>query len=139
MLPHAAQSAWYRGTILSTNFDSGVEMWTRQLLCIADAVGFPIDGQAGFQLTGDLTVHGVTREVTWQGVATFTKDQVATKSVGGRIAASEFMNEPTFGAMGGAPKGYDAASYGRDVEVFRSFLRKTAPDTLFLGPGRRGD
>jgi len=62
-----------------------------------------------------------------------------TKSVGGQIAASEFMNEPTFAAMGGAPKGYDAASYGRDVEVFRSFLRKTAPDTLFLGPGSVGE
>src|SRR5580692_3894562 len=62
-----------------------------------------------------------------------------TKSVGGRIAASEFMNEPTFAAMGGAPKGYDAASYGRDVEVFRTFLRKSAPDTLFLGPGSVGE
>src|SRR5580693_4726572 len=62
-----------------------------------------------------------------------------TKSVGGRIAASEFMNEPTFAVMGGAPKGYDAESYGRDVAVFRSFLRKTAPDTLFLGPGSVGE
>ena len=41
--------------------------------------------------------------------------------------------------MGGAPKGYDAASYGRDVAVFRTFLRKTAPDTLFLGPGSVGE
>ena len=41
----------------------------------------PLDGQAGFQLTGDLTVHGVTREVTWQGVATFTKDQVAGRAM----------------------------------------------------------
>ena len=77
-----------------------------------------------------------------QGV--WTSDQARelfeyTKSVGGRIAASEFMNEPTYAAMGGAPKGYDAASYGRDVEVFRSFLRKTAPDTLFLGPGSVGE
>lgn len=32
-----------------------------------------------------------------------------TKSVGGRIAATEFMNEPTYAAMGGAPKGYNAA------------------------------
>lgn len=62
-----------------------------------------------------------------------------TKSAGGRIAASEFMNEPTYAAMGGAPKGYDAASYGRDVEVFRTFLRKTAPNTLFLGPGSVGE
>ncbi len=62
-----------------------------------------------------------------------------TKSAGGRIAASEFMNEPTYAAMGGAPKGYDAASYGRDVAVFRTFLRKTAADTLFLGPGSVGE
>jgi heparanase 1 len=77
-----------------------------------------------------------------QGV--WTSDQARqlfeyTKSAGGRIAASEFMNEPTYAAMGGAPKGYDAASYGRDVSVFRTFLRKTAPDTLFLGPGSVGE
>jgi heparanase len=62
-----------------------------------------------------------------------------TTSIGGRIAATEFMNEPTYAAMGGAPKGYDAASYGRDVAVFRTFLRKTAPDTIFLGPGSVGE
>ncbi len=42
-----------------------------------------------------------------------------TKSIGGSIAAAEFMNEPTFAAMGGAPKGYDAAAYGRDIAAFR--------------------
>ena len=62
-----------------------------------------------------------------------------TKSLGGRIAATEFMNEPTYAAMGGAPKGYDAADYGRDVAAFRAFLRKTAGDTLFLGPGSVGE
>src|ERR1700687_1056141 len=77
-----------------------------------------------------------------QGV--WTSDQARhlfdyTKSIGGKIAATEFMNEPTYAAMGGAPKGYDAASYGRDVAVFRTFLRKTAPDTLFLGPGSVGE
>ena len=77
-----------------------------------------------------------------QGV--WTSDQARqlfdyTKSAGGRIAASEFMNEPTYAAMGGAPKGYDAASYGRDIAVFRPFLRKTSPDTIFLGPGSVGE
>ena len=62
-----------------------------------------------------------------------------TKSVGGRIAATEFMNEPTYAAMGGAPKGYDAAAYGRDIQVFRAFLQKTAPGTVFLGPGSVGE
>jgi heparanase len=77
-----------------------------------------------------------------QGV--WTSDQARqlfeyTKSAGGRIAASEFMNEPTYAAMGGAPKGYDAASFGRDVADFHTFLQKTTPDTLFLGPGSVGE
>jgi hypothetical protein len=37
-----------------------------------------------------------------------------TKAAGGQIAAAEFFNEPSFAAMGGAPKGYDAAAYARD-------------------------
>jgi hypothetical protein len=74
----------------------------------------------------------------------WTSDQAGklfgyTKSIGGRIAATEFMNEPTYAAMGGAPKGYDAADYGRDVAAFRAFLRKTSPETLFLGPGSVGE
>jgi hypothetical protein len=39
------------------------------------------------------------------------------------------MNEPTYAAIGGAPKGYD-----RDVQIFHVFLRKIAPDTLSLAP-----
>ena len=41
-----------------------------------------------------------------------------THAIGGSIAAAEFMNEPTLPAMGGAPGGYDAASYGRDIALF---------------------
>ena len=62
-----------------------------------------------------------------------------TKSVGGDIAAAEFMNEPTAAAMGGAPKGYDAAAYGRDVAVFAPFIRNAAPDMIILGPGSVGE
>jgi hypothetical protein len=49
------------------------------------------------------------------------------------------MNEPTFAAMGVAPKGYDAAAYGGDFKVFRAFARRTAPDLLILGPGSVGE
>lgn len=62
-----------------------------------------------------------------------------TKSIGGSIAAAEFMNEPTFAMMGGAPKGYDAAAYARDVAVFVPFIRKTAADMVILGPGGVGE
>ena len=45
-----------------------------------------------------------------------------TKSVGGQIAAAEFMNEPTYAAMGGAPKGYNAAEYARDIDGVRAVV-----------------
>jgi len=62
-----------------------------------------------------------------------------SKSAGGTIAAAEFMNEPTYAAMGGAPKGYDAAAYGRDIAVFHAFIKQAAPDMFFLGPGSVGE
>ena len=62
-----------------------------------------------------------------------------TTSVGGRIAAAEYMNEPTLAAMGGAPAGYDAAAYGRDFKVFRAFVKRAAPDLVILGPGSVGE
>lgn len=58
-----------------------------------------------------------------------------TKSVGGRIAAAEFINEPNLSFISGAPKGYDAAAYARDMGVFRPFLKQAAPGMVLLGPG----
>ncbi|MEH2624515.1 hypothetical protein V1292_002570 [Bradyrhizobium sp. AZCC 1719] len=62
-----------------------------------------------------------------------------TRSVGGRIAAAEFMNEPTLAAMGRAPKGYDAAAYGRDFKAFVAYIRASEPDVIVLGPGSIGE
>jgi hypothetical protein len=62
-----------------------------------------------------------------------------TKSIGGSIAAAEYMNEPTFAEIGGAPKGYDAAAYARDIAVFLPFARHAAPDMVILGPGSVGE
>jgi heparanase 1 len=62
-----------------------------------------------------------------------------TKSVSGMIAATEFMNEPNAASMGGAPKGYDAAEYGKDLAVFKSFLAEHSAKTILLGPGSVGE
>ena len=62
-----------------------------------------------------------------------------TKSIGGRIAAAEFMNEPNLASMGGAPVGYDATAYGRDFKLFRAFAKSNAPEMLILGPGSVGE
>jgi len=62
-----------------------------------------------------------------------------THAHGSKIAAAELMNEPTFAEIGGAPKGYDAAAYARDFNVFRTFAKQTAPEMLILGPGGVGE
>jgi heparanase len=62
-----------------------------------------------------------------------------THEIGGSIAAAEMFNEPTFAGMGGAPKGYDAAAYGRDFKAFHAFVREAAPEMMILGPGAVGE
>lgn len=62
-----------------------------------------------------------------------------TKAHGGHIASAEYFNEPTLAPMGGAPKGYDAAAFGRDFKVFESFMRKNYPEVKLLAPGSVGE
>jgi len=62
----------------------------------------------------------------------------ATRSMGGRIAAVELMNEPDLAAIGGAPDGYDAAAFGRDFAAFSAFIKREAPGVTVLGPGTIG-
>ena len=49
------------------------------------------------------------------------------------------MNEPTIPLQGGAPQGYDAANFAKDIKAFSAFLRKESPSTVFLGPGGVGE
>jgi heparanase 1 len=62
-----------------------------------------------------------------------------TSSISGNIAAAEFFNEPNLAAVGGAPKGYDAAAYGRDIRAFMPLVRKASPGMRILGPGSIGE
>ncbi len=62
-----------------------------------------------------------------------------TYSVGGRIAAAEFINEPNLAVNGGAPAGGDAAAYARDFKAFRRLLKENFPEILVLGPGTIGE
>ncbi|MFB9269346.1 hypothetical protein ACFFWD_40615 [Bradyrhizobium erythrophlei] len=61
-----------------------------------------------------------------------------TRSIGGRIAAAEFMNEPDLPAVGGAPDGYGATAYARDFATFRTLMTRAAGDVTILGPGTAG-
>lgn len=61
-----------------------------------------------------------------------------TSSVGGKIAAAEFINEPDLVA-GDAHAGYDMAAYIRDFRLFHSVIKSTSPDTRVLGPSVIGE
>lgn len=61
----------------------------------------PSTGQAGISLTGNLTIHGVAKEVTFQGIATFNP---RNNSVAGRAKTSltfdEFgLSQPKIGRL----------------------------------------
>ena len=62
-----------------------------------------------------------------------------TKRLNGEIAAVELFNEPNQGVGTGQGTPYSAAVYGRDFKVFLPFIRKTAPNTVVLGPGSSGE
>lgn len=50
------------------------------------------------------------------------------------IDAAEFMNEPNMLEMSGAPKGYTAADYARDQDIFGGWVRAHYPNCLLVGP-----
>jgi len=58
-----------------------------------------------------------------------------TVSIGGRIAASEFANEPNL--IGGTkpPAIYTSADYRRDYKIFYDWIRAESPATRILAPG----
>jgi len=65
------------------------------------AVGLPaplpagMQAQAGFQLIGDMTLHGVTKEATWNVVATFGNEVVGGRATTTIDFASYNMTKPT--------------------------------------------
>src|SRR5258708_28306134 len=92
----------------------------------------------GAQLVTSFAVSPGTRDAAGVWTADQARSLLAfTSSVGGRIAAAEFMNEPNVVAGGVAPVADDAAGYGRDFKTFRSLLQST-PEMKILGPGMAG-
>lgn len=69
------------------------------------AVGLPaplpaaMQAQAGFQLIGDLTLHGVTKEATWNVVATFGAEMVGGRATTTIDFASYNMTKPSLARL----------------------------------------
>jgi polyisoprenoid-binding protein YceI len=69
------------------------------------AVGLPaplpagMQAQAGFQLIGDMTLHGVTKDATWNVVATFGNDAVGGRATTTIDFASYGMTKPSLARL----------------------------------------
>jgi heparanase len=95
---------------------------------------------ANAQIVTSFAISAGTRDASGVWTPAQARQFLAyTRSIGGSIAAAEFMNEPTFAEIGGAPHGYDAKAYARDFAVFRAFAKSQAPGMLILGPGGVGE
>ena len=55
------------------------------------------------------------------------------------IDAAEFMNESNMLEMSGAPRGYTAADYARDQDIFFAWVQEHYPACLRVGPCTLGD
>ena len=60
----------------------------------------PFQGQTGVELTGNMTIHGVTKEVTFQGIATFGRDgTIAGRAKTSFTFATFGITKPSIGRL----------------------------------------
>ena len=62
-----------------------------------------------------------------------------SKEYGVPISAAEFANEPNMLEETGFPKGYTAADYRRNQDLFFKWLRANYPDCICVGPSSVGE
>jgi polyisoprenoid-binding protein YceI len=63
------------------------------------ATPLPATGQAGFRLVSDVTLHGVTKEVTWTVVSTFGNDTIAGRATTTTDFATFNMTKPSLARL----------------------------------------
>jgi polyisoprenoid-binding protein YceI len=83
------RDGYIQGRTLETEKYPTLEFVPRRAVGLPAPLPAAMQAQAGFQLIGDMTLHGVTKEVTWNVVATF-----GNEIVGGR--ATTTLQFPTF-------------------------------------------
>jgi polyisoprenoid-binding protein YceI len=74
------RDGFIQGRTLETEKYPMLEFVPRRAVGLSSPLPAGMQAQAGFQLIGDMTLHGVTKEVTWNVVATFGNDQVAGRA-----------------------------------------------------------
>lgn len=77
------RDGYIQGRTLETEKFPMLEFVPKRAVGLSTPLPAGMQAQAGFQLVGDMTLHGVTKEVTWNVVATF-----GNQIVGGRATTT---------------------------------------------------
>jgi heparanase len=124
------------GEQLSQPPDGYNQVLTRQQWRGAVAFAKAVNAEIGFSYAvgkGARDAAGVWQSAQAQRLLDLTRE------AGGRIAFSEFINEPNAASLGSLPSGYRVADYTRDFGLFRQWVQMAAPDMKIVGPGGVGE
>ncbi|HVW05328.1 MAG TPA: YceI family protein [Vicinamibacterales bacterium] len=93
------RDGYVRNNTLETQKYPSLEFVPKRAVGLPSPLPSGMGAQAGFQLIGDMTVHGVTSEVTWTVVATFTNDAVAGRATSTFPFATFKMTKPSLARL----------------------------------------
>jgi polyisoprenoid-binding protein YceI len=93
------RDGYVRGRVLETDTYPTLEFVPKRAVGLSSPLPSGRGAQAGFQLVGDMTVHGVTKEVTWTIVATFANDAVNGRATTTTDFATFNMAKPSLARL----------------------------------------
>jgi polyisoprenoid-binding protein YceI len=93
------RDGYIQGRTLETEKFQTLEFVPKRAVGLTAPLPSGMQAQAGFQLVGDMTLHGVTKEVTWNVVATFGNDMVAGRATTSFPFATFNMTKPSLARL----------------------------------------
>ena len=93
------RDGYIQGRTIETEKYPTLEFVPRRVVGLPKPLPSGMGAQAGFQLIGDMTLHGVTKEVTWNVVATFGNDQVAGRATTALQFGTFNMTKPSLARL----------------------------------------
>jgi polyisoprenoid-binding protein YceI len=93
------RDGYIQGRVLETERFPMLEFVPKRATGLPSPLPAGMGAQAGFQLIGDMTIHGVTKEVTWNVVATFANDAVNGRATTTFDFATFNMTKPSLARL----------------------------------------
>ena len=95
------RDGYVKGRTLETDKFPNAEFVPKKITGVAFPLPAPDrpTGQTGFQIAGDLTIHGVTKPVTLDGYATYSKDTLAGRALASFTFATFCLTKPTLARL----------------------------------------